>query len=177
MNKRENEYEDFSQTPFYKQFMKLIIPYSLTPEKVAKRMLELAKVTSEDIVVDLGCGEGDLLILAAKEYGCKCVGYEIDEELYKRAIEKVRKHNLSNKVKIYNKDLFKADLSNVDVVLLYLTPRGLELLKPKLEKELKKGARIVSHDYPIPEWRYKIVEFIPSQGPHVHAVYLYIKDC
>ncbi|MBU0708591.1 SAM-dependent methyltransferase [Patescibacteria group bacterium] len=127
-------------------------PFVPLSREVGRKMMELAGVSSQDIVYDLGCGDGRLLITAVKNFGVqKALGYEISPWPYLKAKMSTRKfkHNIT----ILNKDLFKSDLKNATVVVLYLTKNLLEKLKPKLKQELPPGARIITARYPIPGWK------------------------
>jgi outer membrane protein assembly factor BamB len=119
-----------------------------TPHDVVAKMLELARVTRDDIVYDLGCGDGRILVAAAKTYGCRAVGYEIDSECVKLARALAREERVEKLVRIEEENLFKADLSGATVVALYLLPTVNEKLVPQLEK-MKPGSRIVSHAFAI----------------------------
>ncbi len=117
-----------------------------TPHKVVDKMLDLAQPEKGDLIYDLGCGDGRILIAAAKKYGCRGVGYDIDPERVKEARENVIKNNVEHLVKIEQKDIFTLDLSKADIITLYLLPTLNVKLIPQLEK-LNPGARIVSHDF------------------------------
>jgi len=132
-----------------------LAPYLPTHMKIVKKMLDLAEVDEDDIVYDIGCGDGRIVITAAEEYGAQGVGIEYDSTLAAEAQKNVEEKGLEDKVKILHQDAFTVDLSPATVVTLYLTTTGNELLKPNLEKYLKRGTRIVSHDFSIPEWKYK----------------------
>lgn len=122
--------------------------YVPTPHDIVEKMLEMAKVQEDDIVYDLGCGDGRIVVQAAKKRGCKGIGFEIVHELAEKARENVRKNNVEHLVEIKEKDLYKTDISKATVLPIYLLPKMLKKLKPKLAK-LKPGTRIVSHDYRI----------------------------
>jgi outer membrane protein assembly factor BamB len=117
-----------------------------SPHDVVDKMLELANVKKEDVVVDLGCGDGRIPIAAAKKYGCKALGYELDEEGIRLSLANVKKNKVDDLVCIVHEDIFKVDLSQADVVTLYLLPRLNAKLIPQLEK-MRPGARIVSHAF------------------------------
>ena len=123
--------------------------YVATPQDVVERMLLEAGVKKDSVVVDLGSGDGRIVIAAAKNFGCKAVGYEIDERLVTLSREAVTKANLQHLVTIEHKDIFTVDLSGVDVVAAFLYPRLMERLIPQFGK-LKPGARIVSHQFEMP---------------------------
>jgi outer membrane protein assembly factor BamB len=126
--------------------------YVPTPHDVVEKMLELAKITKKDLVYDLGSGDGCIVLAAAKEYGCKAVGYEIDPELVKSSRDEIRRCQLQELVQIVQEDFFTTDLSKADVIAVYLPPRILERLLPQFTK-LKPGARIVSHYFEIPGYK------------------------
>ncbi len=132
-------------------------------------MLEVAKAGREDVLVDLGCGDGRILATAVKDFGVRSAsGYEIREDLFKTASGEVEKLNLTNKIHIYNRDLFQADLKDATLITLYLTTYANERLKPKLRAEARPGSRIVSHDFMINGWR-------PSKKENYneHTIYVY----
>ena len=117
-----------------------------TPQVVVDKMLELAKVTEDDLIYDLGCGDGRIVVTAAKRYGCRGVGYDIDPIRVVESMENVKKNNVGNLVLIEQKDIFTLDLSKASVITLYLLESLNVKLIPQLEK-LKPGTRIVSHDF------------------------------
>ncbi len=127
--------------------------YVPTPEAVVEAMLQVAGVTKNDIVYDLGCGDGRIPVTAAKKYGARGIGIDIDPERIKEANENVQKNNVGNLVKIVQGDLFEQDLSQATVVTLYLLPSLNVKLMPKLMKELKPGTRIVSHAFDMGDWK------------------------
>jgi hypothetical protein len=120
-----------------------------TPQDVVEKMLELAKVTKDDVVADLGCGDGRVVVTAAKKYGCKAYGCDLDRECVRLSLESVKAAGVEKLVRIEEKDLFTVDLRDVTVVALYVGPVMNARLIPQLEK-LKPGARIVSHGFPTP---------------------------
>jgi uncharacterized protein (TIGR03000 family) len=122
--------------------------YLPTPTEVVDKMLEMAEVKKSDVLYDLGCGDGRIVIAAAKKYKCKAVGIEIDPELVEKARANVKAEKLDGLVEIREGDLFKADLKPASVVTMYLLDSLNAKLVPKL-KELKPGSRIVSHDFGI----------------------------
>jgi len=124
-----------------------------TSSGVIDAMLSLAHVTADDVVYDLGSGEGDIVIRAAERYGARGVGVEIDPQLVKRAKERARKRGVADKVTFIQGDLFKADISDATVVAIYLSNSINRRLAPKLMRELKPGARVVSHRFDMYDWR------------------------
>jgi len=127
--------------------------YVPTPEAVVEAMLQVANVGKNDIVYDLGCGDGRIPVTAAKKYGATGVGIDIDPQRIKEAKENVAKNNVGDKVTIVQGDLFEQDLSKATVVTLYLLPSLNVKLMPKLMRELKPGTRIVSHAFDMGDWK------------------------
>jgi uncharacterized protein (TIGR03000 family) len=150
--------------------------YVPTPNKVVERMLELAKVKKDDIVWDLGCGDARIPVTAAKKYGCKAVGYDIDPKRIEESNANVKKNQMEQLVKIEKKDIFTLDLSQANVITLYLLPSLNVKLIPQLEK-LKPGSRIVSHDFDMEGVKPDTVEEIEAEDDNgfkrVHKVYLW----
>ena len=124
-----------------------------TPNDVIDAMLRLARVTADDVVYDLGSGDGAIVIRAAQKYGAKGVGVEIDPKLVKSATDRARKQRVGDRVRFVQGDLFKADIAEATVVTLYLSGSINRRLAPKLMKELKPGARVVSHRFDMYDWR------------------------
>jgi predicted RNA methylase len=120
--------------------------YVPTPQAVVDKMLEMAEVKKGDVVYDLGCGDGRIVVTAAKKYGVKAIGFDIDPQRVKEALENVRSNKVEHLVTIKQEDIFKLDLVEASVVTLYLLPDLNVRLMPQLAK-LKAGSRIVSHDF------------------------------
>ncbi len=127
-------------------------PYVPTPTHIVYRMLEFGETTSDDVVYDLGSGDGRLVITAAKEFGARGVGIEIDSALVEQARRNARRAGVADKVTFYRADLFDTDISDATVVVLYLWPNMMNRLESKLREELSPGTRIVSHDFNIEDW-------------------------
>ena len=146
-----------------------------TPQDVVDKMLELAEVNKNDLIYDLGCGDGRIVVTAAKKYGCRGVGYDIDPERVIESMKNVRNNNVQKLVRIEQKDIFTLDLSEASVITLYLLQSLNVKLIPQLEK-LKPGTRIVSHDFDMqgivtPD---KKITISSDNGYHQHTVYLWI---
>jgi len=120
--------------------------YVPTPQEVVDKMLEIAKVTKDDLLYDLGCGDGRFVVTAAKKYGCRAVGYDISPRRVRESLENVKKNNVGHLVRIEQKDIFTLDLSKADVITLFLLPSLNVKLIPQLDK-LKPGSRIVSYRF------------------------------
>jgi len=149
-------------------------PFLSSPPEVVKRMLKAAEVGPGDVVCDLGCGDGRILIAAVEVFKAKeAIGYEIRENVYKNAIGEVTRANLRERIRIINRDFFEADLSRASVITVYLNSFTNEKLKLKLEKEASPGTRIVSHDFPMPGWRPLIEDRIQDDYSS-HTIYLYV---
>jgi tRNA G37 N-methylase Trm5 len=127
--------------------------YVPTPEAVVEAMLQVANVGKDDIVYDLGCGDGRIPVTAAKKYGARGIGIDIDPQRIAEANENVKKNDVGDRVKIVQGDLFQQDLSPATVVTLYLLPSLNVKLMPKLMKELKPGTRVVSHAFDMGDWK------------------------
>ena len=128
------------------------VPYVPTSQPTVNRMLELANVDQDDVVYDLGSGDGRIVIQAAKKYGARGVGIEIDPELVKEARKNAQEAGVSDLVEFRQADLFKTDLSEATVITMYLLPSVNMKLRPKLFKELKPGTPVVSHDFDMGKW-------------------------
>jgi len=150
-----------------------LAPWVPTPQPVVDKMLELAQVTKDDIVYDLGCGDGRIPVTAAQRYGCRAWGYDIDPRRIKESLENVEKNDVGDLVTIERRDIFTLDLSGANVVTLYLLPSLNVKLIPQLEK-LKPGSRIVSHDFSmkgvIPD---KVVNVEEDDSSLDHTIYLW----
>lgn len=144
-----------------------------TPQDIVEKMLELAQVKKDDLLYDLGCGDGRIVVTAAKKYGCRAVGYDIDPERVNESLENVKKNNAENLVKIEQRDIFTLDLSEANVITLYLLPSLNVKLFPQLEK-LKSGSRIVSHDFRMrgvkPD---KVITLNSNYDHQEHKIYLW----
>jgi SAM-dependent methyltransferase len=148
-------------------------PFVRTPDAIVDEMLAMAAPQPGELLYDLGCGDGRIVVRAAEVYGCHTVGFDIDPQRVREAQENVRRHDVENRVTIIEQDIFSLDLSEADVVTLYLLPRLNERLIPQL-KQLKPGARIVSHDFNLPGIVPDRVEPISvSDNQAEHILYLW----
>jgi len=148
-----------------------LAPYVPSPAPVVERMLELADLKPGETVYDLGCGDGRVLITAARDFHAKGVGVEISPDIAREAQKQVDRLGLKNRVTIILGDLLKVDLRPADVVTLYLLTSSNELLKPALQ-QLRAGARVVSHDFAILGWKPVRVERVYVSRRY-HTIYLY----
>jgi precorrin-6B methylase 2 len=147
--------------------------YVPTPQEVVDRMLELAEVKKDDVVYDLGCGDGRIPVTAAKKYKCKAWGFDIDPERVKESLENVKKNNVGDLVTIEQKDIFTLDLSKANVITLYLLPSLNVKLVPQLKK-MKDGSRIVSHAFDMKGYKPKKVEEVKLPDGRTKTVYLWV---
>jgi SAM-dependent methyltransferase len=130
----------------------LDVPYLPTPMPVVEQMLEMADLKQEDVLYDLGCGDGRILITAARLYGIKGVGVDLDPERIQESKENAREAGVTELVEFHKKDLFETDFHKASVMTLYLLPSVNIRLRPKLLNELEPGTRIISHDFDMDEW-------------------------
>lgn len=129
------------------------VPFVPSPDEVIEAMLKLAETTPQDTVYDLGCGDGRIVVMAAKKFGASSVGIDIDPDRIKEANEFARENGVTDKVKFREQDLFQADIHEATVVTLYLLTTVNRKLRPKLQKELKPGTRVVSHQFDMGDWK------------------------
>jgi SAM-dependent methyltransferase len=147
--------------------------YVGTPNDVVAKMLEMAKIQQDDVVYDPGCGDGRMLIAAAKKYGCRGVGFEIVPKLVAEGRQIAKKRKVERLVSIEDKDIFTVDYSKATVISMYLLPEMIVKLRPALEK-MKPGSRIVAHDYSIKGAEPDDVVVMTSNEDNVkHTLYLY----
>ncbi|MGH9630500.1 MAG: SAM-dependent methyltransferase [Bryobacteraceae bacterium] len=149
-----------------------LAPYVPSPQQIVDAMLGAAQVKSGELVYDLGCGDGRILITAAQRHKAKGVGIELSERLAKAAMAKVNQLRLDDQIQIIHGNLLEVDLAPADVVTIYLDTGSNDLLRPKLEKQLKTGARVVSHDFEVRGWKPASVDKIHVFNRH-HTIYMY----
>jgi len=149
------------------------VPYVPTPPEVVDRMLEIAQVKGGDVIYDLGSGDGRIIIRAAKRYGVRGVGIEIDADLVQKAKDNAFKEKVEHLVEFRAEDALKVDVSPATVVTLYMLPEFNAKLRPIFDKELKPGTRVVSHDFEIQGWVPDKVERIKGDFLHDHTILLF----
>ena len=152
---------------------KKIVPYVPTPQEVVERMLELAQVKKGDVVYDLGSGDGRIVVTAAKKYGVKAVGFEIDPERIKESAENIKKAGVGDLVEIRQQDIRTVDLSPATVLTMYLLPEVNLMVRPNIWKEMKPGSRVVSHDFDMGDWKPLKTEHIKDGSSWDHTLYLW----
>lgn len=149
------------------------VGYLATTQDVVDEILKQAKVTKQDVVCDLGCGDGRFVVTAAQRYGCRGVGYEIDPQLVATGRRKAETAKVADRVQIVEQDIFEVDLRNVTVVTLFLLPDLNRRLIPQLER-LPKGARIISHEFEIPGLKAdRELTFQSRQDDSEHLLFFY----
>jgi len=166
----------FAQESLYgqsrvKHYANSLAPYVVSPQEIVDRMLELADLKPGEKLYDLGSGDGRILITAVVRFKAKAVGVEISDDLVDSTNARIRRLGLDNDAQVIHGNFLDTDLGPADVVTLYLATDANEMLRPNLEKYLKKGARVVSHEYAVPGWKPKLVDKDPER--HGHTIYLY----
>ena len=154
-----------------------LAPWVPTPQPVVDRMLELAAVSGKDVLFDLGCGDGRIVITAARRYGARGVGIDIDKAMVEESERNAAAAGVERQVKFIGMDATKADISEATVVSLYLLPESNALIRPILEAQLRPKSRVVCHNYAIPGWEGKQVqaETVKDENGEDHYVYLYVR--
>lgn len=151
-----------------------LAPYYPTPETIVERMLQLAELKPGEKMFDLGSGDGRIVIMAAQKFGADATGVEIDRDLWKQSMDRIKALGLEKRARIILGDIMKQDYSSADVITVYLLPSSNDKIRPLLEKQLKKGARIVAHDFEFSGWTPVKVEHIDDDGEgRSHTLYLY----
>ncbi len=141
------------------------VPYVPTPQKVVNKMLKMAEISKDDVVYDLGCGDGRIVVTAADKYGAKGIGVDIDPQRIKESRKNAKEKGVTDLVEFREQDLFKTDLTEATIVTLYLLPDVNRKLRPKLLKQLRPGARVVSHSFDMDEWKAdKKVRVVEKEG-------------
>jgi hypothetical protein len=155
-------------------------PYVPSPQSVVSDMLRYAEVGPDDFLIDLGSGDGRIVLTAAKVFGARGFGVEIKDELVRKSNEAAQREGLAERVKFLKQDLFKTDMSRATVITMYLLPDTVNLLKDKFLAELRPGTRIVSHDYPLTGWipekyvQMDLDDKVQISGVTTTLIYLYV---
>ena len=159
---------------FGQQKIEKLAPYYPTPESVVEKMLKLGGLKPGEKMFDLGSGDGRLVIMAAQKFKANAAGVEMDPDLCKQSTEKIRALGLEKSARIIQGDLFLQDYSSADMLTVYLLPGSNDKVRPMLEKQLKKGTRIVAHDFEFAGWKPERTETIDDDGEgRSHTLYLY----
>lgn len=153
-----------------------LAPFYPTPETIVERMLQLGGLKAGEKMFDLGSGDGRIVIMAAQKFHADAYGVELDKDLVKRSTEKIRQLGLEKNAHIIRGDLLKQNYSSADLVTVYLLPVSNDKVQPLLDRQLKKGARVVAHDFEFKNWTPEKVESIADDGEgRSHMLYLYRK--
>ena len=151
-----------------------LAPYYPTPETIVQKMLQLGALKAGEKMFDLGSGDGRIVIMAAEKFHANAVGVELDKDLYRQSTDKIQSLRLQKTAKIVNGDVLQQDYSSADLITVYLLPLSNDKVRPILDKQLKKGTRIVSHDFEFKDWKPEKVETIEDDGEgRSHTLYLY----
>jgi protein-L-isoaspartate O-methyltransferase len=151
-----------------------LAPYYPTPEAIVEKMLRFGEVKPGEKVYDLGSGDGRIVIMAAKKFKANAVGVEFDDGLWKQSSERIRKLGLTANARIIHGDLLVQDYSDADLLTVYLLPMSNDKVTPILEKQLKKGTRIVAHDFEFSAWKPEKIQDIDDDGDgRSHRLFLY----
>jgi SAM-dependent methyltransferase len=150
-----------------------IAPFVTTPQEVVDRMLELAQVSQQDLLYDLGSGDGRIVITAAKRYGAKAVGFEIDPALVRRSRRNIKEAGVEHLAEIREQDVRNANLSPATVVTMYLYPGANLRLRAAIMDQLKPGSRVVSHDFSMGDWHPDRVERMTDAAGSLRTIYLW----
>ena len=161
------------QSPAKSEDSKLA-PYFPTPQTIVEKMLQLGELKAGEKMYDLGSGDGRIVILAARKYQADATGVELDDALYKQSAQRIKTLGLAALARIVHGDLLQQDYSTSDLLTIYLLPVAIEKVTPIFEKQLKKGARIVAHDFEFPKWTpAKILDIDDDGEGRSHRLYLY----
>ena len=151
-----------------------LAPYFPTPPSIVQKMLQFGELKAGEKMFDLGSGDGRIVIMAAKKFKADATGVEYDESLHRQSMAEIKKQRLDKTARIIHGDILKQDYSSADLLTVYLLPVSNDKIRPLLEKQLKKGTRIVAHDFEFFQWKPEKVEHIEDDGEgRSHTLYLY----
>ena len=153
-----------------------LAPYYPTPETVVEQMLKLGGLKPGEKMFDLGSGDGRIVIMAAEKFKADATGVELDNDLYRQSTERIRKLGLEKTARIIHGDIMAQDYSSANLLTIYLLPSSNDKVRPILEKQLKKGTRVVCHDFDVTDWAPDQVVTIDDDGEgRSHTLYLYVR--
>ncbi len=151
-----------------------LAPYYPTPETIVEKMLQLGGLKAGEKMFDLGSGDGRIVIMAAGKFHADATGVEFDKDLWKQSMDRIKSLGLEKQARIIHGDIMKQDYSSANLLTVYLLPSSNDKLRPLLEKQLKKGARVVAHDFEFSGWTAEKVEQVEDDGEgRSHTLYLY----
>ena len=156
------------------RYTESIAPWVPSPPSVVRKMLEFVELKPGETLYDLGCGDGRIVIMAAREFKAKGIGIDLMSRLIDEAVDYAESLGLNESTKFIDGNLFDVDLRLADVVTMYLLTSANEKIRPKLERELRSGARVVTHDFPVPGWQNE-KRIVYSEESGTHSLYLYIR--
>ena len=161
-------------TAAWAQDAERLAPYYPTPLTIVEKMLDLGGLKTGEKMFDLGSGDGRIVIMAAQKYQADATGVEMADDLYRQSMQKIRSLGLEKTARIIHGDIFKQDYSSAELITVYLLPVSNDKVRPLLEKQLKKGTRVVSHDFPFRDWTPEKEVTIEDDGEgRSHTLYLY----
>jgi SAM-dependent methyltransferase len=173
LGEQERKVPDWIRATFWWDHPDSLAPYVPSPLNIVREMLSLAGAGPSDVVYDLGCGDGRVLFTAVDEFKvAKAVGYELDREMVEFLEKRIKNSGMVGRISVIQANFMEADITKATVVTIYLTTSGNVKLRPKLEADLKPGARVVSHDFPVHGW----ITDQPDDTPHIignHKMFLY----
>jgi protein-L-isoaspartate O-methyltransferase len=162
--------------PVAAQEAEKLAPYYPTPATIVDKMLQMGGLKAGEKVYDLGSGDGRIVIMAAQKFHANAFGVELDKDLCKQSLAKIKKLGLEKSAHIINGDLLKQNYSSADLITVYLLPLSTDKVTPLLDKQLKKGTRVVAHDFEFKNWTPDKVEHIEDDGEgRSHTLYFYVK--
>ena len=151
-----------------------LAPYYPTPETIVEKMLKLGELKARERTFDLGSGDGRIVIMAAQKFRAIATGVEFDADLWKQSTDRIKSLGLEKRARIIQGDIMKQDYATADLITVYLLPASNDKVRPLLEKQLKKGARIVAHDFEMSGWTAEKTEQVDDDGEgRSHTLYLY----
>jgi predicted O-methyltransferase YrrM len=153
----------------------VLAPYYPTPETIVEKMLQLGELKAGEKLFDLGSGDGRIVIMAAQKFRADATGVELDKDLHRQSTNKIKSLGLEKTARIVRGDILAQDYKSADLVTVYLLPNSNDKVLPLLEKQLRKGTRVVAHDFEFRGWKPDKVEQIDDDGEgRSHTLYLYI---
>lgn len=153
-----------------------LAPYYPTPQAIVEQMLKLGGLKAGEKMFDLGSGDGRIVIMAAQKFKADATGVELDEDLWKQSTARIKKLGLESHARIIHGDILKQDYGSADLLTVYLLPVSNDKVSPILEKQLKKGTRVVAHDFEFSQWKPEKVVDIDNDGEgRSHRLYLYVR--
>jgi SAM-dependent methyltransferase len=150
-----------------------LAPYAATPEEIVEEMLRMAEVKKDDVVYDLGSGDGRIVITAARRYGARGIGFEIDPKLVRLSRENAHRAGVAHLVEFHAQDVLTVDLSPATVVTLYLFREANLLLRPRIQTQLRPGSRVVSHDFDMGDWQPSATRRVQDKTGRVRTLYFW----